>query len=105
VKRFPWTLKCVRPGLKSWCGIGPWILAMFCRDPGQTPKTSVYHITLTYILIRMMIVSPLGQLGLWAPSSRVWNVFTSITHVEKYVFTHFPSSRVGPSSLRARSTL
>ena len=33
----------------------------------------------------MMIISPFGQLGLWAPSSGVRDVFTSITHVFKYL--------------------
>jgi hypothetical protein len=48
----------------------------------------------------MMIRSPFGQRGLWAPASAVWNVFTPIT----YVFTYPRHWEVGTSS-REGSTL
>jgi hypothetical protein len=31
-------------------------------------------------MMMMMIISPFGQLGLWAPSSGVRDVFTSTAH-------------------------
>jgi hypothetical protein len=31
-------------------------------------------------MMMMVMISPFGQLGLWAPSSGVLDVFTSITH-------------------------
>jgi hypothetical protein len=48
-----------------------------------------------------MIISPFGQLGLWAPSSVVRDVFTSIASV----FTNPRHGGDGTSSLRAGSTL
>jgi hypothetical protein len=36
-------------------------------------------------MMMMMIISPLGQLGLWAPASGVCDVFTSIMYVKTCV--------------------
>jgi hypothetical protein len=37
----------------------------------------------TPVMMTMMTISPFGQLVLWAPSSGVWDVFTSITYVKR----------------------
>jgi hypothetical protein len=77
------------------------VLVVTAAAAAALVTTTMMMMMMMIMMMMMMMIIPFGQLGLWAPSAGVRDVFTSTA----YVFTNLSHGGFGTSSVRVGSTV